>query len=165
VHVKSDGTPWRPIVHVEDIVRAFLSVLAAPRELIHNEVFNVGVTAENYRIRELADIVQQTVPGCRVEYASGGGPDKRCYRVNCKKIHRTLPSFQPRWDARKGARQLYEAYRAAGLEAEDLRNHRYTRIAHIRRLLNRGLLDRSLRWSAAEGAAPEAGVVHHTAAH
>ena len=84
-------------------------------EAIHNQVFNVGLTEENFRIRELAGIVAETVPGCRIEYAPGGGPDKRCYRINCDKIRRMLPSFRPQWTARKGAQELYDAYRAAGL--------------------------------------------------
>ena len=96
IYIKSDGTPWRPIVHIRDIIAAVVAVLEAPRELIHNETFNVGRTEENYRIRELADIVAETVPGCRVEYAPGGGPDKRCYRVNCDKIKRVLPELPAR---------------------------------------------------------------------
>ena len=135
VYIKSDGTPWRPIVHIRDIIAAMLCVLEAPRDVIHNETFNVGRTEENYRIRELADIVAETVPGCRVEYAPGGGPDKRCYRVNCDKIRRVLPSFRPQWTARKGAQELYDAYRASGLTLTDLERGRYTRISHIRRLL------------------------------
>src|SRR5207244_13446970 len=83
VLVKSDGTPWRPIVHIEDIGRAFLAVLAAPRETIHNQTFNVGRTDENHRVSDLAQMVQETVPGSRIEYAPGGGPDQRCYRVSC----------------------------------------------------------------------------------
>ena len=118
VYIKSDGTPWRPIVHIRDIVAAALAALEAPREAIHNQVFNVGLTEENFRIRELAEIVAETVPGCRIEYAPGGGPDKRCYRVNCDKIRRMLPSFRPQWTARKGAQELYDAYRAAGLRAK-----------------------------------------------
>jgi nucleoside-diphosphate-sugar epimerase len=153
VLIKSDGTPWRPIVHIEDIVRAFLSVIEAPRDAVHNETFNVGRTEENYRISELAAIVAETVPGCRVEYAPDGGPDKRCYRVDCGKIQRALPSFQPQWTARKGARQLYEAYRQAGLTADDVRVGRYARIAHIRRLMASGRLDISLRWTGAAAAA------------
>src|SRR5215208_1225294 len=118
IHMLSDGTPWRPIVHIEDIARAFLAVLEAPRERVHGEAFNVGRTEENYRIRELAEIVSETVPGCRITYAEGAGPDKRCYRVDCGKIARVLPDFQPRWDARRGAEELYEAYRRAGLDAK-----------------------------------------------
>ncbi len=108
VYIKSDGTPWRPIVHIEDISRAFIAVLEAPRELIHNEAFNVGRNEDNYRIRDLAEIVQETVPNCRIEYAADAGPDKRCYRVDCSKIAKVLPDFQPQWDARKGAAELYE---------------------------------------------------------
>src|SRR5208337_5606829 len=120
VHIKSDGTPWRPIVHLRDIIAAVVSVLDAPRELVHNQVFNVGRTDENYRISELAVIVAETVPGCEIEFAPGGGPDKRCYRVNCDKIRRVLPSFRPEWTARKGAKELYDAYRAVQLTFEDI---------------------------------------------
>jgi nucleoside-diphosphate-sugar epimerase len=147
VYIKSDGTPWRPIAHIRDIVAAALAALEAPREAIHNEVFNVGLTEENFRIRELAEIVAETVPGCRIEYAPGGGPDKRCYRINFDKIRRALPSFRPQWTARKGAQELYDAYRAAGLRAEDMQSGRYVRLSNIRRLLKAGQLDASLRWS------------------
>lgn len=146
VYIKSDGTPWRPIVHIRDITAAVLAVLEAPQESIHNETFNVGRTEENYRIRELAAIVAETVPGCRVEYAADGGPDKRCYRINCDKIGRALPNFKPQWDARKGAQELYDAYRAAGLTYEDLERGRYARIHNIQRRLKAGELDASLRW-------------------
>jgi len=146
VYIKSDGTPWRPIVHIRDIIAAVVSVLDAPRDIIHNETFNVGQTEENYRISQLAGIVAETVPGCQIEYAAGGGPDKRCYRVSCEKIRRILPSFQPQWTARKGAQELLEAYRAAGLTSADLQSGRYTRINHIQKLINSGELDSSLRW-------------------
>lgn len=147
VYIKSDGTPWRPIVHIRDIAAAILSVLEAPLEAIHNETFNVGQTEENYRISELAAIVAEVVPGCCVEYAPGGGPDRRCYRINCEKIRRKLPDFCPQWNARQGARELYQAYRTAGLSYQDLEAGRYARINHIQRLLQGGQLDASLRWS------------------
>jgi len=147
VYIKSDGTPWRPIVHIRDIVAAALAALEAPQEAIHNQTFNVGLTEENYRIRELAGIVAETVPGCRIEYAPDGGPDKRCYRINCDKIRRMLPSFRPQWTARKGAQELYNAYRSAGLRSEDMQSGRYVRLSNIRRLLKAGQLDASLRWS------------------
>jgi nucleoside-diphosphate-sugar epimerase len=147
VYIKSDGTPWRPIIHIRDIIAAILSVLEAPKEAIHNEVFNVGRAEENYRISELAQIVAETVPGCRVEYAPDGGPDKRCYRINCDKIYRILPGFRPQWTARKGAQELYEAYRAAGLSFADIESGRYTRIAQIRKLIKSGGLDSSLYWT------------------
>lgn len=147
IYIKSDGTPWRPITHIRDIIGAAIAVLDAPREAIHNETFNVGRTDENYRIRELADIVLETVPGCRVEYAPGGGPDKRCYRVTCEKIRRIVPGFQPQWTARKGAEELYEAYRAIGLTSKDIESGRYIRMRRIQDLLNSGDLESSLRWA------------------
>jgi nucleoside-diphosphate-sugar epimerase len=147
VYIKSDGTPWRPIVHIRDIVSAAIAVLASPREAVHNQTFNVGRNDENFRIREIADIVAEVVPGCRVEYAPGGGPDLRCYRVNFDKINRRVPAFRPQWTARKGAQELYEAYRSIGLTAADMENGRYVRISEIRRLQIGGQLDDSLRWS------------------
>ena len=109
VLIKSDGTPWRPIVHVEDISRAFVAALEAPRDAIHAEAFNVGRPEENYRVRELAEIVRDTVPGCELEFAGDASPDTRNYRVDCSKIARALPNFAPQWTARKGAAQLYKA--------------------------------------------------------
>jgi nucleoside-diphosphate-sugar epimerase len=146
VSIKSDGTPWRPIVHIRDIIAAALAVLEAPREAVHNQTFNVGRTDQNYRISELATIVEETVPGCRIEYAPGGGPDKRCYRVSCEKIRRLVPSFEPKWTARQGAQELYDAYKAMELTKKDLEQGKYIRMAHIQRLLKAGLLDNSLRW-------------------
>ncbi|SRR5579875_606826 len=146
VYLKSDGTPWRPIVHIRDIIAAVLAVLEAPQNAIHNAVFNVGQTEENYRVSELAEIAAATVPGSRIEYAPDGEPDKRCYRVNCDKIRRTLPNFQPEWNARKGAQELYDAYRTIGLTQGDLENGRYLRIRHIQRLFKASKLDSSLRW-------------------
>ena len=155
VLIKSDGTPWRPIVHIEDISRAFLAVLEAPMDLVHNEAFNVGRNADNYRVRELAEIVKETVPGTEIEYAAGAGPDKRCYRVDCSKIARILPAFQPVWDARRGAQELYDTYRRVGLELADFEGIRYKRIDHIRALIAEGSLDGSLRWKHSHAAAHE----------
>jgi nucleoside-diphosphate-sugar epimerase len=143
--LKSDGSPWRPIVHIEDISRAFVAALRAPRERVHNQAFNVGRTSENFRISELAEIVRDTVPGTHVEFAPGAGPDKRNYRVDCDKIERQLPEFQPQWDARRGARELYDAYRRTDLTLEDFEGPRYKRIDHIRMLIAEGVLDSSLR--------------------
>lgn len=154
VLLKSDGTPWRPLVHIEDISRAFLAILHAPRELVHNEAFNVGRTEENYRMREVADFVQQVVPDSRVDYMEGAGPDKRCYRVDCSKIVEVLPEFQPRWTVRKGVEELYEAYREHGLTLEEFESERYLRIKHVRGLQDAGRLDTDLRWVASsEGVA------------
>jgi nucleoside-diphosphate-sugar epimerase len=147
VHIKSDGTPWRPIVHIRDIVSAVIAALEAPREAVHNQVFNVGRNDQNYRIRELADIVAEVVPGCRIEYAPGGGPDTRCYRVSFDKIARVLPNFKPVWTARTGAEELYEAYRSIGLTAADVQSGRYFRIKEIQRRQDSGDLDKRLYWS------------------
>ncbi len=147
VYIKSDGTPWRPIVHIEDINRAFIAVLNAPRETIHNQAFNVGQTTENYQVRDIAEIVKETVPGCEVEYAPGGEPDKRSYQVDFSKIERMLPEFKPQWTARLGAKQLYETYQKVGLRLEDFEGPRYKRIDQIKQLLSSGRLDKTLRWN------------------
>ncbi len=149
VHIKSDGSPWRPIVHVEDVGRAFLAVLAAPRDTVYNQALNVGQTTENYRVRDLAEIIRDVVPGSRVEYAAGGGPDPRCYRADFEKIHRLLPEFKPQWTARRGAEELATAYRSVGLVLEDCEGPRFKRIDHLKHLLATGRVDPSLRWRAA----------------
>jgi len=148
VLISSDGTPWRPLVHVEDICRAFVAVLHAPRELIHNEAFNVGRTEENYQIRDIAQMVKDVVAGARIKYAEGGGPDPRCYRVNCAKLVRTLPEFQPQWSVRRGIEQLYESYKTHGLTLDAFLGTHYTRIKHIKRLQGEARLDADLRWQA-----------------
>jgi nucleoside-diphosphate-sugar epimerase len=145
VYIKSDGTPWRPIVHVEDICRAYIAALLAPTEAIHNRAFNVGSTTENYQVHELARIVEQVVPGCRVEFAPDAGPDQRCYRVDCNRIARTLHGFKPQWTARRGVEQLYAEYRRVGLKLEDFEGERFKRIAHVKKLVADGVLDARLR--------------------
>lgn len=145
--IKSDGTPWRPIVHIRDIIGAVIAVLETPREAVHNQVFNVGRNEENFRVRELADIVAEVVPGCKVEYVPGGGPDLRCYRVNFDKIGKFVPTFRPQWTARKGARELYESFLAGGLNADDVNGGRYVRISEIRRLQHAEQLGDTLRWN------------------
>jgi nucleoside-diphosphate-sugar epimerase len=150
VLIMSDGTPWRPVVHVEDISRAFLAALEAPRDAVFNQALNVGRNEENYRISELAAMVEEVVPDSRVEYTPGGGPDKRCYRVDCGKIRRVLPAWDPAWTARLGIEQLYHAFRAEELKAEDFNGTRYVRIKRIRHLLALGQLDQTLRWKTHE---------------
>ena len=144
--IQSDGTPWRPLVHVEDISGAILAVLDAPRELVHNEAFNVGANSENYRIRELADMVAEVVPGARATFAEGGGPDKRSYRVDCAKITRVLPDFEARWTVRRGIDQLYKAYERHGLTYDEFTGASYLRLKRVQELQGRGRLDDDLRW-------------------
>jgi len=148
IHLKSDGTPWRPIVHIEDISRAFIAALEAPEEVVFNEAFNVGQTAHNYRIRDLADIVAKVVPGCSLTFADDAGPDKRSYRVSFEKIKRKLPAFKPQWDARMGAEQLYKAYLTSGVTLEEFEGSRYQRIGHIKKLLAERVLGDDLRRTA-----------------
>jgi nucleoside-diphosphate-sugar epimerase len=149
IKIQSDGTPWRPLVHIEDICRAFMAALVAPKEAIHNEAFNVGITEENYQVRDLAEIVREIVPGCKVEYATGGGPDPRSYRVDFSKIKNHLPGFAPQWNVRRGAQELFDACRLANLKWEDFDGPRFKRIVHIRKLLASGQLDSQLRWTSA----------------
>ena len=149
---QSDGTPWRPLVHIEDISRAFLAVLEAPRERIHNEAFNVGVSSENYQIRDISEMVRQTVPGTSVRYADGAGPDPRCYRVDCSKIAAVLPEFRPQWTVRKGIESLFAAFQEHRLQAEELTS-KYVRLKHILKLQRQGRLDDDLRWRAEQDGA------------
>jgi nucleoside-diphosphate-sugar epimerase len=148
VFMKSDGMAWRPIVHIEDISRAMAAVLEAPRGLIHNEVFNVGRTEDNYLVRDLADIVRETVPGARVEFAAGNGADARTYRVNCDKYARTFPGTPMIWNAPKGARELFKTYSQLGLSLDDFEGPRYKRIAKLQSLIDSGRVDEQLRWLA-----------------
>ena len=143
VYLLSDGTPWRPVVHVQDICSAFLAALEAPTAAIHDQPFNVGRTDENYRIREIADIVAGVVPGSRIEIAPDAGPDLRCYRVDCSKIENELPGFRAEWDVPRGAAELYAAFRASGLQAADLAGSSYVRLNRIRELVEAGELDAS----------------------
>jgi nucleoside-diphosphate-sugar epimerase len=145
IYMKSDGSPWRPVVHAQDIGRAFLAGLEAPADKVWNQAFNVGSTAHNYRIRDLAEIVADIVPGCRLEYAEDAGPDPRSYRVSFDKLATVLPEAKPRWDARAGAVQLHEAYRRSGVSRADFEGPRYQRIAHVRHLMTIGVLDSDLR--------------------
>jgi nucleoside-diphosphate-sugar epimerase len=147
IRIMSDGTPWRPLVHVQDIAAAFVAALSAPREAIHNQAFNVGGMGENYQVRDLAAIVQEAFLDCAVTYAEGGAPDPRSYRVDFGKIARCLPGFVPAWDARRGARELRAAYREVGLTKEDFAGPKYVRLARLKSLLETGKLDENLRWA------------------
>jgi len=143
--LKSDGTPWRPIVHIRDICLAFISALEAPEDDVFNQAFNVGQTEHNYRIREIADIVAEVVPSCRIETAANAGPDRRSYRVNFEKITRTLPSFKPAWDAKRGAQEVFLAYKRSRLAVEEFEGSAYQRISHILDLIHSGKISKDLR--------------------
>lgn len=149
VLIKSDGTPWRPLVHVEDICRAFLAVLGAPREAVHDQAFNVGRSGENYQVREVAGMVHEAVPGSRIVYEEGGGPDLRCYRVDFSRIERGLPEFQPKWTVPAGIEELLAAYRDNGLTSDDFTGSRFIRLKTLKDHVRRGALDERLYWTAA----------------
>lgn len=145
VLLQSDGTPWRPLVHVEDIARAFIAVLEAPIETVHNQAFNVGRTNENLQVRNIAEMVGAAVPGSTVELAPGAGPDQRDYRVDFSKIEHALPGFRPAWTVADGILELIEAYRRWGLDQAALEGDRYVRIRRLDTLLARDQLDPALR--------------------
>jgi nucleoside-diphosphate-sugar epimerase len=154
--LKSDGTPWRPLVHIEDISRAAIAALEVPREVIHNQAFNVGRNSENYQMRDLAEIVRETVPNCEIRFAEGAEPDKRNYRVDFTKYTDAFPKHALQWDVRRGARQIYESYKSHGLMRDEYEGTKYKRIAQIKELLASGQLDGTLRFrgNASDGKAP-----------
>jgi nucleoside-diphosphate-sugar epimerase len=151
VKIMSDGTPWRPIVHVEDIARVTLLLLEANTEVVHNQAFNVGANEENYQVSELAEIAKDVVPGAAIEYSQDAGPDRRSYRVDFSKLVRTFPDVRLKWTARAGAEELVAAFREIGLTLEDFESPRFTRLKQLRLLVARGLLDGEFRSRATSG--------------
>lgn len=150
VRLKSDGTPWRPLVHIEDIARAFLVLVEAPADRVHCQAFNVGGTTENYRIRDVAAIVEQTVPGSRITFGEGAGPDTRNYRVSCDKLASAFPGAVPRWDVRRGAEEVYRAFERTGLTEDELTGPRFQRLRRVQQLQTAGLLDAMLNRAGAD---------------
>ena len=146
VRILSDGTPWRPLVHVQDIAAATVAMLEAPREVVHGQAFNVGSNRDNYRVSELAQIVRGVVDDCEIEYAGNGDPDPRSYRVDFGKLERALPELHIEWDAERGARELVAAYRAAGLTRAQFEGSRFVRLRRLEEQLATGALAGDLRW-------------------
>lgn len=146
VFLKSDGTPWRPLVHVEDVARAFVELLAAPKDLVHDEAFNVCASEENYQIRDVAEIVENAVPGSRIVLAETAGPDLRNYRVSGDKLSETLPSATPQWTVAKGVEELVSAFTEHGLTLQQLEGSRFMRLKTVGDLMSSGRLDDDLRW-------------------
>ena len=147
IRVLSDGTAWRPLVHVQDIAGVVLAALRAPREVVHNEAFNVGVNEQNYRVADIAEIVAQSFPRCRIDIAGAAQPDRRDYRVDFSKLQSAFPDFRPAWDARGGAQQLRSAIARIGMTVDDFQGRRYTRVTQLKYLLQTGQLDSDLRWN------------------
>ncbi|MEE8413313.1 MAG: SDR family oxidoreductase [Dehalococcoidales bacterium] len=147
IRIMSDGTPWRPTVHVEDLGRAYIACLEAPVEAIHNQAFNVGQNRENYQIKDMAEVVKSIVPDCEIEYTYEHGSDSRTYKVSFDKITTRLQGyFNPQWDIEKGVGQLYEAYKAHGLTLEEFTGNRYIRLNQLKILVNEQKLDSDLFW-------------------
>jgi nucleoside-diphosphate-sugar epimerase len=146
VLLKSDGSPWRPLVHVEDMARAFVAALEAPRDAVHGEAFNVGATAENYRVRAIGELVEQLVPGSNITFGEGAGPDVRTYRVSCEKLDAALPKARPRYTVADGIAELRDAFLAHALTRKQLEGPRFQRIRRVLELQEEGSLDERLRW-------------------
>lgn len=147
--LKSDGTPWRPLVHVEDIALAFKAALEAPREAMHNQAFNVGLTEENFRVSELAEIIAAEIPSSKIRIDDGAGPDRRNYRVNCDKIAEMLPGFKPKWRAETGIADLARDYVQHQTSLKEFLSSRYLRIKHVKELQDSGELNSDLFWAQA----------------
>lgn len=154
IRIMSDGSPWRPLVHIRDISAAMAAALAAPRAAVHNQAFNVGRSSDNYQVRGIAEIVRAAVPGSKVTYAGTGEPDRRSYRVDFTKISRQLPGFSPAWDVERGAGEAYDAFRRAGLDLAAFEGRKYIRLKQLTHLRERGELDTDLRWAAAGASVP-----------
>jgi len=146
IKMTSDGTPWRPLVHGLDICQAIAAALEAPRESIHNEILNIGDTAQNYRVREIAEIVAEVFPGCDVTFGAAGS-DNRSYRVSFEKVRKTLPGFRCAWDARRGARQLFELFQRINFTAEMFQYRGFTRLKQLEYLLKTGQIDPDFFWT------------------
>lgn len=150
INIMSDGTPWRPIIHVEDFCGAFLAVLEAPIEKIHNQVFNVGINEENYQIKDIGEEIARVVPNCEVRILNKTGPDERSYCVNFSKIKQTLPEFNPKWNLRRGVEELYEAYKKFRLSLDGFNSSKYFRVRWIKNLIDIGRLNSELKWTPKE---------------
>jgi len=147
VVLRSDGEPWRPVIHIKDVTRAFIAVLEAPIADVHNQAFNNGANHLNYQIIELAEIVCETVPGCKLEVVAEPGADQRTYKADFAKFARTFPNFEFKWNAKQGVEELYSAFTRTGLTFETFADKRFTRLSWLRHLLDTGRLDNSLRWA------------------
>ena len=155
VYLKSLGTSWRPLVHIEDIALAYITLLHAPEAKVHNRAFNIGRTAENYRIKDVAEIVRQTVPGTSIEFAPDASPDRRNYRVSCARIAREVPEYRPHWTVAQGVAEVYRGILEWGLHRDDFEGPRYNRIAYLKQLLAEGRVADDLRWAQPTDAAAD----------
>jgi len=151
IRLLSDGMSWRPLIHVRDLSRVAVAILAAPEELVQGQAFNVGSAEQNYLVRDLAGVLAE-VTGCSIELAGDASPDPRSYRVDFSKLAGAFPDFAWEWDSRRGSEELVQAYRSVPLTTELFEGRRYVRLRQLRHLLDEGLLEEGLRWRA--GARP-----------
>jgi nucleoside-diphosphate-sugar epimerase len=148
IKIMSDGSPWRPLIHVQDFSRAFIAVIKAPLELIHNQMFNVGQNNENYQVKDIADTIKEIIPSCVVEFTGEHGTDTRTYKVDFTKITDVLKNyFQPLFSLSKGVEELYAAYKHNKLNYDVFIGNRYIRIKHLSLLREKGKLDREFYWT------------------
>jgi len=146
IRMTSDGTPWRPLVHALDIAKALLCVLEAPRDIVHNQVFNVGDSANNYQVKKIAEIVADVFTGCQVSFGDNGS-DNRSYRVSFDKINNQLPGFKCDWDAERGAKQLYEVFTQIDLTKDVFEHRGFTRLKQLEYLIRTQQIDKDFFWS------------------
>jgi len=146
IKMTSDGTPWRPLVHALDIAKSIICVLEAPRDIVHNQVFNVGDTANNYQVKEIAEIVAETFPGCALSFGDNGS-DNRSYRVSFEKINTQLPGFKCEWNARRGAEQLYKVFSQIDMTKEVFEARGFTRLKQLEYLIRTQQIDKDFFWS------------------
>lgn len=146
IRIMSDGTPWRPLIHVEDIARAFIAVIESPKEKVNGESFNVGTNSENYQIKDIAYLVKEIMPKCKIIITGEHESDSRSYRVNFDKITKILPDFKPEWNLRKGIEQIYKYYREYGMDFEKFNGRYFVRLKQIKYLLENNKVDSNLYW-------------------
>lgn len=146
IRILSDGTPWRPLIHAEDIGRAFLAVIEAPVEAVNKEAFNVGIDSENYQVKEIANMVGEIIPGCKIVITGEHGPDSRSYRVDFNKIKEQLLQFKPVWNLRKGIKEIYEHYSKYKMDEEKFYGRYFVRLRQLNYLLDSGLINKELYW-------------------
>jgi nucleoside-diphosphate-sugar epimerase len=152
VRMQSDGSPWRPMVHIRDITAAFLAVLDAPRDEVHDQAFNIGRADGNYQIRDLARIVEESVPGSTLTLGANAAPDPRSYRVSFEKMRECVPDFRPSWTAEAGAAEMRDAIRAANVSVDEFTSSRFVRLKRVQELIEEGAIDENLRRTGSAGA-------------
>jgi len=146
INILSDGTPWRPLIHAEDIARAFIAVIESPQEKVNKQSFNVGINSENYQIKDIAYIIKEVMPECEVTIDTENAVDSRSYKVNFDKIKRVLPNFEPKYDLKKGIEEIITAYKKYEMDTEKFNSRYFIRLKQIKYLMNNNKIDKKLYW-------------------